>query len=89
MKEAYREWFDAFQQYCDSDDIQKESEMNGINACGYGIQCDCCDGDFEQNCCCARAMVEYCEKKNIEIDYSNTTNEYFRKLLLGKTGKEK
>lgn len=73
-------WERAFQEYCDSDAIREESERNGINACGYGIQCDDCRGSFLPNEC-AHAMVAYCERKNIEIDYENCTEEYFRELL--------
>ena len=77
-----QKWLRSFQKYCDSDEIRKESELNGINACGYGVQCEYCKGS-EKRLACARAMVEFTkEERHFDIDYSNTSNEYFRELLL-------
>lgn len=81
--QARPKWLNAFQKFCDSNEIQKESEINGINACGYGIQCDECDMVFE-TCQCSRAMEKYLKKKQISIDYKNTSEEYFRELLEGR-----
>lgn len=81
QNKARQRWLRAFQKYCDSDEIFEESSMNGINACGYGIQCDCCKGS-EKKLACAMAMDEYAKEQKIKIDYSNITKEYFRKLLL-------
>lgn len=72
-------WIRAFQKYCDSDEIREESSLNGINACGYGIQCEECK--FEEANQCSKAMIRYCENKGTKIDYSNTSIEYFRELL--------
>lgn len=77
-------WLKAFQKYCDSEQIQKESEINGINACGYGIQCDYCDMKFGTQQC-ARAMENYMKRKRIAINYLNSSKEYFHKLLEGET----
>lgn len=74
-------WVRAFQKYCDSDEVFEESGRNGINACGYGIQCDECI--TEEKYQCAKAMLRYCKNKDLQIDYTNTSVEYFRDLLLG------
>ena len=75
-------WLRAFQKFCNSDEIRKESEKNGINACGYGIQCDMCL-DQSHRLACALAMDDYCFTQKKRIDYSNVSAEYFRKLLEG------
>ena len=76
---AEPKWLKEFQKYCDSDEIQEESELNGINACGYGVQCDECI--FEEKYQCAKAMQRYMLNKRVTIDYANTSKEYFRSLL--------
>ena len=81
--QARAEWLRAFQFYCDSDEIREESEINGINACGYGIQCDECLGSDAEESQCARAMERFMKNRRIAIDYRNMSKEYFRKLLMG------
>lgn len=78
---AYRGWLIAFQNYCDSKEIRDESERNGINACGYGIQCEECLPSEMGSLQCAKAVDRYYKKKGITIDYLNTSKEYFRKVL--------
>ena len=75
-------WLRAFQKFCNSDEIRKESEKTGINACGYGIQCDMCL-DSSNRIACALAMDDYCFTQKKQIDYSNVRADYFRKLLEG------
>ena len=75
-------WLRAFQKFCNSDEIREESERNGINACGYGIQCDMCI-DSSHRLACALAMDYYFFAQKKQIDYSNVSPEYFRKLLEG------
>lgn len=79
----YRDaWLRKFQKFCNSDEIREESGRNGINACGYGIQCDMCL-DSSHRLACALAMDDYCFTQKKQIDYSNVSVEYFRKLLEG------
>lgn len=73
-------WEAMFQSYCDSDEIRKESDDNGLNSCGYYYACDYCDGS-DRPCACAKATIEYLEGKNIKIDYKNTTKEYLDRVL--------
>ena len=87
LVESYPKWLQAFQQYCDSKKIRDESEINGINACGYGIQCDECDPEELGKRQCAKAMVKYYKNHNITIDFRNTGEEYFRKLMKGELNK--
>ena len=75
-----QKWKKAFQKYCDSDEIRKESDDNGLNACGYYYACDCCEGS-DLPCACAKATIEYLNEKNIEIDYKNVSKEYLDKIL--------
>ena len=75
-------WLRAFQKFCNSDEIREESGKNGINACGYGIQCDMCL-DSSNRLACALSMDDYCFTQKKQIDYSNVSAEYFRKLLEG------
>lgn len=79
-------WKAMFQTYCDSDEIRKESEKNGLNACGYYYACDLCDGS-DLPCACARATIQYLKEKGIEIDYKNTSKEYLDKILRYEDGK--
>lgn len=80
-------WLRAFQKFCDSDEIRKESEKTGINACGYGIQCDICNGS-DNRLACAESIDEYYRSKRLQINYRNTGEEYFRKLLSGGIGEK-
>ena len=75
-----KKWKKAFQEYCDSDEIRKESDANGLNACGYYYACDYCEGS-DKSCACSKATIEYLKEKNIEIDYKNTSKEYLDKIL--------
>ena len=75
-----QKWKRAFQEYCDSDEIRKESDDNGINACGYYYACDLCEGS-DLDCACAKATIEYLNNKGIKIDYKNTSKEYLDKIL--------
>lgn len=80
--EHRNEWLREFQKYCNSDEVRDESEKNGINACGYGIQCDMCR-DSGHRLACALSMDDYCFKKGKQIDYQDKSVQYFRKLLRG------
>lgn len=73
-------WKKAFQEYCDSEKIRKESDLTGLNACGYWYACDYCDGS-DGNYSCAKALIEYLEGKGVEIDYKNISREYLDELL--------
>ena len=75
-----KKWKTKFQEYCDSDEIRKESDENGLNACGYYYACDLCDGS-DLPCACARATIQYLKEKGVEIDYKNTSKEYLDKIL--------
>ena len=75
-----KKWQKAFQEYCDSEEIRKESENNGLNACGYYYACDLCDG-ADKSCACARATIRYLKEKGINLDYKNTSKEYLDKIL--------
>ena len=73
-------WKTMFQKYCDSDEIRKESDDNGLNACGYYYACDYCEGS-DLPCACAKATIEYLKEKGIEINYKDTSKEYLDKIL--------
>ena len=75
-----KKWKQKFQEYCDSDKIRKESEENGLNACGYYYACDLCDGS-DLPCACANATIEYHFLQGINIDFKNTSEEYLDKIL--------
>ena len=73
-------WKEKFQEYCDSDEIRKESNENGLNACGYWFACDYCDGS-DLPCACAKALIQYFHEIGRQIDYKNTSIEYLDKRL--------
>lgn len=73
-------WKAMFQSYCDSDEIRKESDENGLNSCGYYFACDYCEGS-DLACACAKATIECLKEKGIEIDYKNISKEYLDKIL--------
>lgn len=73
-------WKEKFQEYCDSDEIRKESNENGLNACGYWFACDYCDSS-DLPCSCAKALIQYFHETGRPIDYKNTSVEYLDKLL--------
>lgn len=75
-------WKKKFQEYCDSDEIRKESDLTGLNACGYWYVCDYCNGS-DLPCACANALIEFLEKKGIQVDFKNTDKKYLDKLLRG------
>ena len=75
-------WKVMFQSYCDSDEIRKESDKNGLNVCGYWYACDFCGGG-DLPCACANAMLEYFEKIGKQVDFKNTDIKYLDKLLRG------
>ena len=75
-----KKWKTKFQEYCDSDEIRKESDENGLNACGYYYACDLCDGS-DLPCACARATIQYLKEKGVEIDFKNISKEYLDKIL--------
>lgn len=75
-----RKWKALFQSYCDSDEIRKESDLTGLNACGYWFACDECEGS-DLPCACANALLDYCKDKGIQIDFKNTSKEYLDKCL--------
>lgn len=75
-----RKWKQAFQEYCDSEEIREESANNGLNACGYYYACDLCDG-ADLPCACAKATIQYLKEKGIQIDYRNISKEYLDKIL--------
>lgn len=77
-----RKWKALFQSYCDSDEIRKESNENGLNACGYWYACDYCE-DSSLPCACANSLIELFEKIGKTIDYKNTDIKYLDKLLRG------
>ncbi len=77
-----KKWKKKFQEYCDSDEIRKESDENGLNACGYWYACDYCEGS-DLPCACAKALIELFEDIGKTIDYKNTDIKYFDKLLRG------
>lgn len=75
-----KKWKALFQNYCDSDEIRKESTQNGLNACGYWFACDYCKGS-DLPCACANALIDYFSIIGESIDYINTSKEYLDKLL--------
>ena len=75
-------WKILFQKYCNSDEIRKESEETGLNACGYWFACDECNGS-DLPCACANALIDYFKKRGKTIDYKNISKEYLDKLLRG------
>ena len=75
-----KKWKESFQKYCDSDEIRKESDLTGLNACGYWFACNYCDGS-DLPCACARALIQYFNETGREIDYKDTSEEYLDKLL--------
>lgn len=75
-----KKWKKAFQEYCDSDEIRKESDLTGLNACGYWFACDYCDGS-DLPCACARALIQYFNETGRQIDYKNTDIKYLDTLL--------
>lgn len=75
-----KKWKKAFQEYCDSDEIRKESDLTGLNACGYWFACDYCDGS-DLPCACARALIQYFNETGSQIDYKNTDIKYLDTLL--------
>ncbi len=77
-----KKWKEKFQEYCDSDEIRKESDLNGLNACGYWYACDYCDGS-DLPCACANAMLDYFHKTGRKVDFKNTSKDYLDKLLRG------
>lgn len=77
-----QKWKKKFQEYCDSDEIRKESDSNGLNACGYWFACDYCEGS-DLPCACANAMLEYFKEKGKQVDFKNTDIKYLDKLLRG------
>lgn len=77
-----KKWKEAFQNYCDSDKIRKESDLTGLNTCGYWYACDYCDGS-DLPCACAKAMLQYFFETGRQVDYKNTDEKYLDKLLRG------
>lgn len=75
-----KKWQKKFQEYCDSDEIRKESDENGLNACGYYYACNLCAGS-DLPYACAKATIEYLKNQGIEIDYKNTSKDYLDKIL--------
>ena len=75
-----QKWKKKFQEYCDSDEIRKESEENGLNACGYWYACDLCDGS-DLPCACANALLQYFNETGRKVDFKNTSKEYLDKIL--------
>lgn len=75
-----KKWKQAFQQYCDSDEIREESARNGLNSCGYYYACDLCDGS-DLPCACANATTQYFKETGRQIDFKNTSKEYLDKIL--------
>lgn len=73
-----RKWKQKFQEYCDSNEIRKESNLTGLNACGYWFACDYCDGS---DLPCANAMLQYFHLKGKQVDFKNISIEYLDKLL--------
>ncbi len=77
-----RKWKKAFQDLCDSDEIRKESDLTGLNSCGYWYACDYCDGS-ELPCACANSMLQYFRETGRTVDFKNTDKKYLEKLLRG------
>lgn len=77
-----KKWKNSFQALCDSDEIRKESDLSGLNACGYWFACDLCDGS-DLSCACANALIQYFNETGRKIDYKNTDRKYLEKLLRG------
>ncbi|MCI9434757.1 MAG: hypothetical protein HFI86_05765 [Bacilli bacterium] len=75
-----KKWKEKFQEYCDSDEIRKESDLTGLNACGYWYACDYCDGS-DLPCACANAMLDYFNITGRKVDFKNTDKKYLDKLL--------
>lgn len=75
-----KKWKEKFQEYCDSDEIRKESNLTGLNACGYWYACDYCDGS-DLPCACANAMLEYFNLTGRQVDFKNVSTDYLDKLL--------
>lgn len=75
-----KKWKEKFQEYCDSDEIRKESDLTGLNACGYWYACDYCDGS-DLPCACANAMLDYFNLTGRKVDFKNTDKKYLDKLL--------
>ena len=73
-------WKAMFQSYCDSEEIRKESDENGLNACGYWYACDHCEGS-DLPCACANALIELFKDIGKTIDYKNTDIKYLDKIL--------
>lgn len=73
-------WKKEFQKLCDSDEIRKESDENGLNACGYWFACDLCEGS-DKPTPCASALIKYLAKEHKEVDYRNIDIKYLDKLL--------
>lgn len=62
--------------------VRKESNLTGLNACGYWYACDYCDGS-DLPCACANAMLQYFHETGKQVDFKNTNKEYLDKLLRG------
>ena len=75
-------WKAIFQAYCDSDEIRKESDLTGLNACGYWYACDYCDGS-DLPCACANALIQYFHETGRKIDFKNINVKYLDELLRG------
>ena len=75
-----KKWKEKFQEYCDSDEIRKESDLTGLNACGYWYACGYCDGS-DLPCACANAMLDYFNLTGRKVDFKNTDKKYLDKLL--------
>ena len=73
-------WKAMFQSYCDSDEIRKESDENGLNACGYWYACNYCE-DSALPCACAKALIELFNDIGKTIDYKNTDIKYLDKYI--------
>ena len=76
-------WEKAFQKW--SNDIFMESNTH-YGACGFGYICSYCD-DNSYGKPCVRALNAMCRELFLPLDYTNKSDEYFKKCFDGMLGK--
>lgn len=73
-----RNWENAFQKWSDEMGIS-DKNYDSYGNCGFGSMCDYC-GDNSYGRPCVRALNERCREKHISIDYSDRSNETFKRI---------
>jgi hypothetical protein len=76
-------WENAFQKW--SNDIFMESNTH-YGACGFGYICNYCE-DNSYGRPCVRALNAMCRDLFLPLDYTNKSDEYFKKCFDGMLGK--